>query len=82
MSGEYDRSGIPDLSEIGGQWDPRQPAYHGADHGYIAPGRLVARIPGRSWPNTPEECTAVQSPGEWICEGRVMVCSGCGVDST
>ena len=82
MSGEYDRSGLPDLSETGGHWDPRRPRYHGPDQLYIAPGRLIARIPGREWPNTPEECTSAEDPGEWICGGKVLVCTGCGIDGT
>ncbi|MFA5709358.1 hypothetical protein [Mycolicibacterium sp.] len=76
----YDRSSIPDLSEIGGYWDPNPPGHHGG--AYVAPGRLVARIPGRQWPHTPEQCTAGATDSEWVLDGRVLLCTGCGIDGT
>lgn len=71
---------IPDLSEVGGHWDPRDPEHHHEE--YIAPGRLVAILPGRPWPNTPEECQAGMFDTEWILDGRVLLCLGCGIDGT
>ncbi|BBX82166.1 hypothetical protein [Mycolicibacterium aubagnense] len=80
MSERYDDSQIPDLSEIGGHWDPRQPAHH--QGAYVVPGRRVARIPGRQWPHTPEECSAGHTDTEWILDGQVLLCTGCGIDGT
>lgn len=76
----YDRTEIPDLSEIGGHWEPREPRDHNGD--YIAPGRLVAMLPGRTWPNTPEQCTAGHRDTEWVHDGQVLLCTGCGIDAT
>lgn len=82
MTRTYDRSEVPDLSEIGGHWDPRQPEYHQTPGGFVSPSRLVARIPGRDWPSSPEECTAGLRDAEWILGGRVLICTGCGLDGT
>ncbi|GAS94895.1 hypothetical protein MMAG44476_21832 [Mycolicibacterium mageritense DSM 44476 = CIP 104973] len=80
MGERYERNDIPDLSAIGGQWDPREPRNHGGD--YVVPRRLVAVLPGRNWPNTPEQCTAGHLDTEWIHDGQVLLCTGCGIDAT
>lgn len=80
MTERYDDSGIPDLSEIGGYWDTREPTHHNFD--FVFPGRRVAVLPGRTWPNIPEECTAGPYDTEWILGGRVLLCLGCGLDAT
>lgn len=80
MPERYDRSDIPDLSTIGGHWDPREPAHHQGE--FIAPGRLVAVLPQRSWPSTPEQCTAGNRDTEWILDDQVLLCTGCGIDAT
>lgn len=78
----YEDDDIPDLSEIGGRWDGRIVPYHGRDRDYVVPGRRIARIPGREWPNDPEKCTAGMRDTEWILDGRVLLCTGCGLDGT
>lgn len=80
MPEQFDRTNVPDLTEIGGHWDPRLIYSHG--DGPAAVGRLVAVLPGRSWPSTPEECTAGHFDTEWILDGRVLLCLGCGIDAT
>lgn len=80
MSQRYERNDIPDLSAIGGHWDPREPQHHGGD--YVVPGRLIAVLPGRRWANTPEQCDAGPTDTEWIHDGQVLVCTGCGIDAT
>lgn len=85
MSGEtYDDSEIPDLSEIGGHWDNRIVLWHhdGLDRGPVCPGRRIARLPDREWPNDPEKCTAGPTDTTWILDGRVLLCNGCGIDGT
>jgi hypothetical protein len=49
---------------------------------YVYPGRRVALIPGRTWPNAPEECVAEVAETEWLAGGRLLVCLGCGLDAT
>ncbi len=86
MQLQYESDEIPDLSEIGGHWDPREVRVHGSVEvglpGWVAPGRRIARIPGRQWPNEPEECRDDTGKGEWILDGRVLLCRGCGLDAT
>lgn len=48
----------------------------------IAPGRFVVDIPDRSWPTAPDRCRDYSGRGEWILDGSVLVCSGCGLDVT
>lgn len=80
MIERYDRTGIPDLRAIGGHWDPREPKHHHGD--FIAPGRLVAVLPGRRWPHTPEKCAAGPLDTEWVYGDEVLLCTGCGIDAT
>ncbi|MFN6548460.1 hypothetical protein [Mycolicibacterium nivoides] len=67
MTRTYDRSEVPDLSEIGGHWDPRQPEYHQTPGGFVSPGRLVARIRVEIGPVPPKSArrgSAMRS-GSW-----------------
>lgn len=75
----------PDLTGTAITWADEEPAFHGADEmdrTVVYPGRRVAIIPGRIWPSTPEECTAGQGETEWLAGERLLVCLGCGLDST
>ena len=55
---------------------------HGPDREYVYPGRRVVDIPGHIWPAArPEDCTDTSQTGEWLND-RVLVCPGCGLDST
>lgn len=60
------------------------PAHHGPDpvYGYVAPGRVVVEVAGREWPSMPEACVAGDMDTEWVAEGAVLVCVGCGLDVT
>lgn len=69
----------PDLAGTAITWGD-EPAHHGGE--FVFPGRRVAVIPGRIWPNAPEECTAGQFDTEWLAGNRLLVCTGCGLDST
>lgn len=78
---QFERSDdYADLRELGGRWNQRRVNYH---HGEpTARGRLIACIPGREWPNEPEQCEAGMFDTEWILDGRVLLCLGCGIDAT
>lgn len=80
----YDVSGLPLLPE-GWTWG-HQPEWHGGSPGahfeHVAPGRAVLDIPGRSWPWLPEECEDATGQGQWLLDGQILVCRGCGLDST
>ena len=84
MTHRYEANDIPDLSEIGGHWDDRHVEWHGTglDREHVAPDRRIARIPGRDWPNEPENCTAGITDTTWILDGKVLLCNGCGIDGT
>jgi hypothetical protein len=81
---KYKNDEIPDLSEIGGHWDARIVEWHGrgVERTFVASGRRIARIPGYDWPAEPEACTAGLTDTMWILDGRVLLCTGCGVDGT
>ena len=71
----------PDLTGTAITWADEEPAYHGAGES-VAPGRRVAIVPGRIWPSTPEDCPAGLGETEWLAGGTLLVCTGCGLDST
>ena len=79
---KYENEDIPDLSEIGGHWDPRPVEYHGPGREFVCPGRRIARLPDREWPHEPEDCTAGLTDTTWILDGQVLLCNGCGMDGT
>ena len=57
--------------------------YHTPDREFVYPGRRVLLIVNWTWPCTPEECPGdEQYVTNWMLSGRVLVCSGCGLDST
>jgi hypothetical protein len=74
----------PDLAGTDLSWEDREIATHGApgDRVFVYPGRRVVRVPGRVWPSEPEECTAGLTETEWLAGGTLLVCLGCGLDST
>ena len=80
---QYDSTDIPDLSEIGGRWDNRRIVeWHSSDKNPVARGRRIARLPGYYWPYDPEDCTAEVHDTIWILDGKVLLCTGCGIDAT
>jgi len=81
---KYEDDEIPDLSKIGGHWDDRVVQWHGSgiEREAVYPGRRIARLPDRDWPNEPEECTAGLTDTIWILDGTVLLCTGCGIDGT
>lgn len=82
----------PDLTGTAITWGDEEPAFHGVGdlREVVYPGRRVAIVPGRIWPCTPETCDMPEyHPGvpdrlrtEWLAGGRLLVCLGCGLDST
>ena len=70
----------PDLSPIGGTWGKRQPEYHRDPMNRIALGRRIAHIQGIEWPYQPEDCQVDKN--EWILDGQVLICTGCGINGT
>lgn len=73
---------VPDLSGTPLSYRDEDVTSHGPDRTYVAPGRRVVEVPGRTWPaRRPEECADDAVIGEWLYE-RVLVCPGCGLDST
>lgn len=75
----------PDLAGTALRYDENYiPEFHGPNQDYIYPGRRVVIIPGRLWPDVPEECEVADDPGEveWLAGGRLLVCLGCGLDCT
>lgn len=79
---KYESDEIPDLTEVGGHWDDRPVKWHGTAGDFVCPGRRIARLPARDWPHEPEECTAGMFDTEWILDGQVLLCVGCGIDAT
>lgn len=58
-------------------------AYHTPDREFVYPGRKVLQLTGLSWPHVPEECPGHAEYGtQWLLEDTVLVCRGCGLDST
>jgi hypothetical protein len=78
----YDGSEI-DLSQFQAEWG-EQADYHTPYREFVWPGRRVLVIPGfPSWPYTPEDCPGTQEYGtRWLLDDSVLVCMGCGLDST
>jgi hypothetical protein len=68
-----------DLPEL----PPQKVRYHGKElHEYVAPGRYVIEIPGRTYAYaSPEECENYSMFGEILDDGRV-ICPDCGLDAT
>jgi hypothetical protein len=73
----------PDLAGTGLTYRPGAVEHHGSEETFVWPGRQVVDVPGRTWPAArPEECTDETNAGEWLGDGAVLVCPGCGLDST
>lgn len=81
---QYESDNIPDLSEIGGYWNNRPVFLHGSgmNRTGVCLGRRIAHIPDYNWPSEPETCTAGSTDTLWILDGRVLLCTGCGIDGT
>jgi hypothetical protein len=80
MTRQYERPALPK----GAQWGT-QPARHGAgiDAAYIYPGRAVLELEGRTWTYTPGTCPRNGDyTTEWVLDGTVLICCGCGLDCT
>lgn len=69
--------GFPDLSALGGWWNPRRPSHHGDSP--IAGGFRVAILPGRTWAYTPETCHTRYLDTIGVLGGRIRLCAGCGL---
>jgi hypothetical protein len=77
----------PDITATAITWGD-EAEHHGGE--FVYPGRRVALIPGRVWPNSPEDCPngafEMSDPStphtEWLAGGTLLVCLGCGLDST
>ena len=73
------------MSAVGATFGDADVEIHGdPDKGtgeFVAPGRRVVNLPGRTWASIPGECTA-DSDTEWLVDGKVLVCTGCGLDCT
>lgn len=72
----------PDLTGTPLRYRDGHVTSHGPDQQYVCPGRRVVEIPGHTWPAArPEDCTDTSLTGQWLTN-RVLVCPGCGLDST
>jgi hypothetical protein len=72
----------PDLTGTPLRYRDSEVTSHGPDREYVYPGRRVVEIPGHTWPAArPEDCTDTSHTGHWLTD-RVLVCRGCGLDST
>jgi len=69
----------PGLDHVAAEWG-RQPVKH-ADR-FVWPGRAVLVLPNRTWKYQPESCRDDSGTGEWVLDGLVLVCRGCGLDCT
>jgi hypothetical protein len=59
------------------------PSYHTPDREFVYPGRCVLVFPDHEWPHIPEDCPGSLEYGtQWYLEDTVLVCLGCGLDST
>jgi len=80
-AGTYDPPELPD----GVTWRDAAVGYHTPGGGFVYDGRRVVEIPGRTWPAArPEECSVEPwiEQGEWLFDGTLLVCPGCGLDCT
>lgn len=59
------------------------PQYHTPDREFVYPGRRVLDLPLFSWPHAPEDCPGGEEYGtKWLFDDTILVCTGCGLDST
>ncbi|MEH1124868.1 hypothetical protein [Micromonospora sp. CPCC 206061] len=73
-AGPYQPPSAPGIA-----YRPQPVTYHGKLAEPVYPGRLV--VDG-DWPATrPEECVG-EYPTQWIGDGQVLICTGCGLDCT
>lgn len=88
----------PDLTGTALSLRDHAVAHHGdapADPEFVWPGRRVIDVPGHTWPAArPEQCSDLSDRGVWLdSTGNtsdpgagpgpvVLVCPGCGLDST
>jgi hypothetical protein len=83
MNGAYEGLGPEELPE-GAVVRDEVVRYHLMDGArtFVAPGRRVIDLPGWTWRAArPEECENGTWDGKWI-EGKVLLCTGCGLDCT
>jgi hypothetical protein len=65
-----------------GVWG-REARFHTPDREYVFPGRKILELTGHEWPHSPEECPGQAEYGtQWLMEDTILVCKGCGLDST
>jgi hypothetical protein len=69
-----------DVSSRGYTWSTSSPTDHAG--AFVWPGRRVLQIRGHVWPYPPSTCPMGDFDTQWLCEGTVLVCSGCGLDCT
>lgn len=69
------------MSDYGG-YREQTVKYHGSCEiirEAVAPGRRV--VEGSYFHASPEEC-CLHHPNEWIEDGTILICTGCGIDGT
>lgn len=70
----------PDVTGWGYAWSLSSPTAHAG--AFVWPGRRVLQIPGHVWPHHPSICPMGDLNTQWLCDGTVLVCAGCGLDGT
>jgi hypothetical protein len=58
---------------------------HMLGYGHHNPyNRPVVAVEGRTYPFTPDTCELADEPNhtEWIKDGTILICIGCGIDGT
>jgi hypothetical protein len=72
----------PLLTSADASWGDA-PAYHTPAREFVYPVRRVLELTGLAWLHTPEDCPGREEYGtKWFFDGTVLVCLGCGLDST
>lgn len=58
-------------------------AYHTPAREYVFPGRRVLQPPVGTWAYEPADCPGqAEVPTKWYLNDQVLVCWGCGLDSS
>lgn len=77
---------LADMQAIGASFRPGTHQFHHPLHsGHsrpVVPWRRVISIPGITWLDEPETCLSWWATPQWLLDGQILICPGCGLDCT